>query len=90
VSLLYAGHDAHHGFQLYHSDPSGNYAGWKATCVGANSGTATSLLKQDYKEDIGVQEAMDLAIKTLGKTLDATSLDAEKGASRERDDAARC
>ncbi|PWN98064.1 putative PRE9-20S proteasome subunit Y13 [Tilletiopsis washingtonensis] len=78
VSLLYAGHDAHHGFQLYHSDPSGNYAGWKATCVGANSGTATSLLKQDYKEDIGVQEAMDLAIKTLGKTLDATSLDAEK------------
>ena len=31
VSFLYAGWDIHHGFQLYHSDPSGNYGGWKAT-----------------------------------------------------------
>ena len=36
VSFLYAGWDRHHGFQLYHSDPSGNYAGWRATCIGAN------------------------------------------------------
>ena len=47
VSLLYAGFDAHHGFQLYQSDPSGNYSGWKATCIGMNNGTATSLLKQE-------------------------------------------
>ena len=25
VSILYMGWDKHHGFQLYHSDPSGNY-----------------------------------------------------------------
>lgn len=31
VSLLYAGYDAHHSFQLYHSDPSGNYSGWKVS-----------------------------------------------------------
>lgn len=37
VSLLYIGHDPLHGFQLYHSDPSGNYSGWKATCIGANN-----------------------------------------------------
>lgn len=78
MSLLYAGFDAHHRFQLYHSDPSGNYSGWKATCVGANNGTATSLLKQDYKEDIGVRAAMELALKTLSKTMDATSLDSDK------------
>ena len=24
-------------FQLYASDPSGNYGGWKATSIGANS-----------------------------------------------------
>ena len=29
VSMLYAGWDAIHGFQLYQSDPSGNYNGWK-------------------------------------------------------------
>ncbi|PWN53974.1 putative PRE9-20S proteasome subunit Y13 [Violaceomyces palustris] len=78
VSILYAGFDDHHHFQLYHSDPSGNYSGWKATCIGNNNGTATSLLKQDYKDDIGIQEAMGLAAKVLSKTMDATSLDSEK------------
>lgn len=78
VSLLYAGYDAHHAFQLYHSDPSGNYSGWKATCIGSNNGTATSLLKQDYKDDMTIQEAMTLACKVLSKTMDATSLDSEK------------
>uniref|UniRef100_A0A3P8PNW2 Proteasome subunit alpha type n=1 Tax=Astatotilapia calliptera TaxID=8154 RepID=A0A3P8PNW2_ASTCA len=37
VSLLYMGWDKHYGFQLYQSDPSGNYGGWKATCIGNNS-----------------------------------------------------
>uniref|UniRef100_A0A8C6LN24 Proteasome 20S subunit alpha 4 n=1 Tax=Nothobranchius furzeri TaxID=105023 RepID=A0A8C6LN24_NOTFU len=36
VSLLYMGWDKHYGFQLYQSDPSGNYGGWKATCIGNN------------------------------------------------------
>ncbi len=35
VSFLFAGWDAVHGFQLYQSDPSGNYGGWKATAIGA-------------------------------------------------------
>lgn len=37
VSFLFTGWDEHHGFQLYHSDPSGNYGGWKATAIGANN-----------------------------------------------------
>jgi 20S proteasome alpha/beta subunit len=37
VSILYMGWDKHYGFQLYQSDPSGNYGGWKATCIGNNS-----------------------------------------------------
>ena len=31
------GWDRHYGFQLYMSDPSGNYGGWKGTCIGNNS-----------------------------------------------------
>jgi 20S proteasome subunit alpha 3 len=46
VSLLYAGWDHQYGFQLYQSDPSGNYGGWKATCIGNNSAAAVSMLKQ--------------------------------------------
>lgn len=42
VSILYMGWDKHYGFQLYQSDPSGNYGGWKATCIGNNS--AVSLI----------------------------------------------
>ena len=49
VSLLYMGWDRHYGFQLYQSDPSGNYSGWKATCIGNNSAAAVSMLKQEYK-----------------------------------------
>lgn len=36
VSILYMGWDPHYGFQLYQSDPSGNYGGWKAACIGNN------------------------------------------------------
>ncbi|WFD42020.1 proteasome endopeptidase complex [Malassezia psittaci] len=78
VSLLYAGYDPHHGFQLYQSDPSGNYSGWKAICIGMNNGTATSLLKQEYKEDISVQDALGLAARVLSKTMDTTTLESDK------------
>ena len=37
VSLLFMGWDKHYGFQLYQTDPSGNYGGWKATCIGSSS-----------------------------------------------------
>uniref|UniRef100_A0A7S3F9S0 Proteasome subunit beta n=1 Tax=Haptolina ericina TaxID=156174 RepID=A0A7S3F9S0_9EUKA len=79
VSMLYAGWDETFGFQLYKSDPSGNYNGWKATCIGANSQAATSLMKQEYKgEIIALSEALQLAIKVLTKTCDSTTLTPEK------------
>ena len=78
VSLLYAGYDPHYHFQLYHSDPSGNYSGWKATCIGANNGTAQSLLKQEYKDDIEVKDAIGLVLRTMSKTMDSTTLGSEK------------
>ena len=81
VSLLYAGYDPHYQFQLYHSDPSGNYSGWKATCIGANNGTAQSLLKQEYKDDITVEEAIGLVMRTMSKTMDSTTLGSEKRTS---------
>ncbi|CAI9727520.1 proteasome subunit alpha type-4 [Octopus vulgaris] len=79
VSILYMGWDKHYGFQLYQSDPSGNYGGWKATCIGNNSASAVSMLKQEYKEaGITLEEALSLAIKVLSKTLDMTKLTSEK------------
>ncbi|KAJ1535532.1 protein with putative role during mitosis [Nowakowskiella sp. JEL0078] len=79
VSFLYAGHDEHYGFQLYQSDPSGNYSGWKATCIGANSSNAQSILKQEYKEEgIDLESAKRMALRVLSKTMDATTLGSDK------------
>lgn len=80
VAFLFAGYDEHHGFQLYQSDPSGNYSGWKATVIGANNQAGKSLLKTEYKtgeDDEGsipdLQEALKLAVKVLNKTMDGTT-----------------
>merc|ERR1711966_71050 len=78
VSFLFAGYDKHFGFQMYQSDPSGNYGGWKAYAIGQNSTSAQSILKQEYKEDIDLHGALLLAIKVLSKTMDSTSLTADK------------
>lgn len=78
VSFIYAGWDNQRQFQLYQSNPSGNYGGWKATSVGANNASAQSLLKQDYNEDCNLKQACELAVKVLSKTMDSTKLSAEK------------
>ncbi|KAH9402407.1 Proteasome subunit alpha type-4 [Tyrophagus putrescentiae] len=79
VSILYMGWDKHYGFQLYQSDPSGNYSGWKATCIGNNSSAAVSLLKQEYKEnETNLEQALALTVKVLSKTLDTTKLTGDK------------
>ncbi|CAK4031249.1 proteasome subunit alpha type-3 [Lecanosticta acicola] len=78
VSFIYAGWDNQRQFQLYQSNPSGNYTGWKATSVGANNASAQSLLKQDYNEECNLKQACELAVKVLSKTMDSTKLSSEK------------
>jgi len=79
VSILYMGWDKQFGYQLYQSDPSGNYGGWKATCIGNNNQTAISILKQEYKiGETKLTDALRLAIKIMSKTLDTTKLTSEK------------
>jgi len=78
VSILYAGWDRNFGFQLYMSDPSGNYGGWKATAIGQNNPAANSILKSEWKEDFMIKDALNLAVKVLSKTMDSTTLSADK------------
>lgn len=60
VSFLIAGWDKERGFQLYHTDPAGNYGGWHTTAIGQNSVSAQSILKQ-------VSSDARLAAQTLPK-----------------------
>lgn len=80
VSILFAGWDRHHGFQLYQSDPSGNYGGWKAKAIGANNKPAQTILKEEYKENdnISLQDALKLSVKVLSKTMDTTAPTSDK------------
>ncbi|CCH60792.1 hypothetical protein TBLA_0D02920 [Henningerozyma blattae CBS 6284] len=74
VSFIYAGYDDILGPQLYTSNPSGNYTGWKAISIGANTSAAQTLLQMDYKDDMNLNDAMELGLKTLSKTTDSSNL----------------
>jgi 20S proteasome subunit alpha 3 len=78
VSFLVAGYDESHGFQLYHTDPSGNFSGWKAYAIGMNNNTAQQIMRQDWKQGLKVQEALELVAKVLVKTMDTATPNAEK------------
>ena len=76
--MMYAGYDSIMGYQLYCSDPSGNYAAWRANATGKNAVNARSILKDDYNEDLTLMEATVLAVKVLGKSMDIHKPDAER------------
>lgn len=75
VKFLFAGYDEHVGYQLYLSDPSGNYGGWKATCMGQNGNAGQSLLKNEYEETMTTDQCVKLALKVLHKTMESLTAD---------------
>lgn len=78
AAFLFAGYDAHFGFQLYQTDPSGNYSGWKATVIGQNNQAGKSILKTDFSENNTLQQNLRVAVKILLKTMDSTAPSAER------------
>eukprot|EP00913_Durusdinium_trenchii_P029514 g27666.t1 len=89
VSFLVAGYDTHHGFQLYHTDPSGNFSGWKSYAIGVNNNTAMQIMRQDWKPGMKLQEALEprhgklsfwlrACCWVLVKTMDTASPTAER------------
>eukprot|EP00928_Gymnodinium_smaydae_P079032 TRINITY_DN63053_c0_g1_i1.p1 TRINITY_DN63053_c0_g1~~TRINITY_DN63053_c0_g1_i1.p1 ORF type:complete len:255 (+),score=68.66 TRINITY_DN63053_c0_g1_i1:120-884(+) len=78
VAFLVAGYDSAHGFQLYHTDPSGNFSGWKAHAIGNNNAVAQQTMRQEWKPGMKLPEALQLAAKVLLKTMDTASPTAEK------------
>lgn len=78
AAFLFAGYDKNFKFQLYSSDPSGNYAGWKATAIGTNNLAANSFLKQEYSESMNLEQGLDLGVKAIVKTMDTSNPSASK------------
>jgi 20S proteasome subunit alpha 3 len=78
TAFLFAGWDKNFGFQLYQTDPSGNYSGWKATVIGQNNQAGKSILKTDYSENNTINQNLKIAAKILIKTMDSTTPSSER------------
>lgn len=64
VSLLFGGVDDHR-VSLLATDPSGSYRGYRATAVGRNSEKVVSVLQQEYRKEITLDEAIALSVQAL-------------------------
>lgn len=73
VSLLFGGVDKT-GCRLFATHPSGTYRGHKATAVGAGKETVMNVLREDYREDMNLEDTVKLAVKCLVKALEARQL----------------
>jgi proteasome alpha subunit len=70
VSIIFGGVDKT-GSRLFSTDPSGSYRGYKAVSIGIGRETVENILKEEYREDLSIDESVRLAIKSLTKALEA-------------------
>ncbi len=73
VSLIFGGVDKT-GCRLFATHPSGTYRGHKAIAVGAGKETVMNILKEEYREDMNIEDTIKLAVKCLVKALEARQL----------------
>ena len=73
VSIIFAGVDKS-GTRVFGTHPSGTYRGYKATALGAGRETVLAILKDEYHEDMNLEDSTKLAAKCLIKALEARQL----------------
>jgi proteasome alpha subunit len=64
VSTIIAGVDDT-GSRVMTTDPSGSYRGYRAVAVGRKSDDANKLLEEKYRESMGLDEAVKLAVEAV-------------------------
>jgi len=70
VSIIFGGVDKT-GSRVFSTDPSGSYRGYKAVAVGIGRETVEGVLKEEYRDDLSLDEALNLAVKSLTRALEA-------------------
>jgi len=68
VSVLVGGVDNHKP-RLFETDPTGIYFEYKATAIGEGEVEVEEILRKNYKEDITIDNALNLSLKALKKVL---------------------
>ncbi len=70
VSIIFGGIDKT-GNRIFQTDPSGTYRGYKAIAVGVGKETVEKILKAEYKDEMNLEDATKLVVKSLVKALEA-------------------
>jgi proteasome alpha subunit len=73
VSIIFGGVDKT-GSHVFGTHPSGTYRGYKATALGAGRETVLAILKDEYRENLRLEENTKLTVKCLMKALEARQL----------------
>jgi proteasome alpha subunit len=73
VSIIFGGVDKT-GSHVFGTHPSGTYRGYKATALGAGRETVLAVLKEEYRENLSLEENTKLTVKCLIKALEARQL----------------
>jgi proteasome alpha subunit len=73
VSIIFGGVDKT-GAHVFGTHPSGTYRGYKATALGAGRETVLTILKDEYRENLSLEENTKLTVKCLVKALEARQL----------------
>ena len=57
--------------ELFVTDPSGGYLGWKAASIGSGRTSAQDVFEAEYKDDITLEDSILLALKALKPSVEA-------------------
>jgi len=69
ASLIIAG--MNDDSELFVTDPSGGYLGWKAAAIGSGRTSAQEVFEAEYKDDISMDQSILLALKALKPSVEA-------------------
>jgi len=70
VSIIFGGVDKA-GARLFATDPIGSYRSYRALAIGIGRETVENILREEYNENLSLNDAIRLAIKCLTRSLQA-------------------
>lgn len=73
VSMIFGGVDKT-GSHVFGTHPSGTYRGYKARAEGAGRETVTKMLTEEYRQEMRLEETIELVVKCLVKALETRQL----------------
>jgi len=73
ISMIFGGVDKT-GNHVFGTHPSGTYRGYKARTEGAGKETVIKILREEYREEMSLEDTIKLTMKCLVKALEARQL----------------